>query len=345
MRVAQLVRPHRFEFLEAPVPEPGPGELRVRVRAVGVCGSDLHYFAEGSIGDTRCLYPMVLGHEAAGEIDKVGSGVSGWHAGDGAVFEPALYCYHCEYCLSGRHNICANIRFLSMPGDPGFLREYAILPLTNVLPLPPRMSMAEGTVAEPLAVVLHSLNLAALRPGETAAVFGAGPIGLLTIAVLRLSGASRIWAVEPVAARRELALKMGSDAALDPAAGSAASAILRETGERGVDVSFDCASKEDTLNECLHATRNGGRVILTGIPSVERVPVEFHVMRRKELALLNVRRSNHDTHTAIDLLAREAARFRPLLTHTLPLDSVQHAFEIAESYGDGVGKMVVEVTR
>jgi len=314
----------------------------VRVGAVGVCGSDLHYFSEGTIGDTRCVYPMVLGHEPAGVIDKIGSGVSGWAAGDHVICEPALYCYHCEYCLTGRHNICANIRFLSMPEDPGFLREFVNLPLTNVLPLPPGLSMAEGTVAEPLAVVLHSLQFAALRPGENAVVFGAGPIGLLTIAALRLSGASRIWAVEPVPSRRDLALAMGADAALDPS-DSAVAMILRETGKRGVDVAFDCASKDNTLNECLHATRNGGRVILTGIPSLERVPVEFHVMRRKELAIFNVRRSNHETGAAIDLLAREAARFRPMLTHTLPLDRVQDAFEIVESYRDGVGKMVVEV--
>jgi L-iditol 2-dehydrogenase len=230
-----------------------------------------------------------------------------------------------------------------MPEDPGFLREYVNLPLTNLLPLPPGLSTAEGTIAEPLAVVLHSLQFASLRPGETAVVFGAGPIGLLTIAALRLSGASRIWAVEPVASRRNLALTMGADTALDPAEGAARS-LLRETGKRGVDVAFDCASKEDTLNECLRATRNGGRVILTGIPSIERVPIEFHVMRRKELALFNVRRSNHETGAALDLLAREAARFRPMLTHALPLDRVQEAFEIAASYGDGVGKMVVAIT-
>jgi L-iditol 2-dehydrogenase len=231
-----------------------------------------------------------------------------------------------------------------MPEDAGFLREYVNLPLTNVLPLPPALSMAEGSLAEPLAVVLHSVQLASLRPGETAVVFGAGPIGLLTVAALRLCGASRIWAVEPVPARRSLALCMGADAALDPSEGAARS-ILGETGRRGVDVVFDCASKDDTLNECLRATRNGGRVILTGIPSVEQVPIEFHVMRRKELALFNVRRSNHETSAAVDLLAREAARFRPMLTHTLPLERVQEAFEIAETYRDSVGKMVVEITR
>lgn len=342
MRVAQLLAPHRFNLLDSPPPEPGPGQVRVKVRAVGLCGSDLHYFSEGSIGDVKCAYPMVLGHEPAGVIDKIGTGVTGWNAGDRAICEPALYCYHCEYCLSGRHNICANIRFMSMPEDPGFLRDYVNLPATNILPLDGKLSLAEGSVVEPLAVVLHSMEFAALRPAETAVVFGAGPIGLLTVASLRLSGASRIWSVEPVAARREIALQMGADVAIDPSV-DAARAILNDTAGRGVDVSFDCASKDDTLNQCLRATRNGGRVVLTGIPSSERVAVEFHTMRRKELTLFNVRRSNHEPHAALDLIRRYPERFRPMLTHTRPLEKVQEAFEIVESYRDGVGKMVVEL--
>jgi L-iditol 2-dehydrogenase len=342
MRVAQLSAPHRFDLLDRPVPEPAPGQIRVKVRAVGVCGSDLHYYAEGAIGDIQCQYPMVLGHEPAGVVDKVGEGVTGWSQGDHAIFEPALYCYHCEFCLSGRHNICANIRFLSMPEDPGFLRDYVLLPATNLLPLPGTLSFSEGTVAEPLAVVLHSMQFAAVRTGETAVVFGAGGIGLLTVAALRMSGAGRIWSVDPVATRRELARAMGADAALHPSEGPAQT-ILRDTGGRGVDVAFDCAAKEGTLNQCLRATRNGGRVLLTGIPSEERVPLEFHVMRRKELTLFNVRRSNHEPHAALEAIAREPQRFRPMLTHSRPLERVDEAFAIAETYRDGVGKMVVEL--
>src|SRR5437660_12825285 len=122
MLLAELSQPRRFTLNDAkPVGDPGPGEIQVAVKAIGICGSDLHYFSEGTIGDTRCVYPMVLGHEPAGVIDKVGLGISGWAVGVRAICVPALYCYHCEYCLTGRHYICANIRFLSMPEDPGFL--------------------------------------------------------------------------------------------------------------------------------------------------------------------------------------------------------------------------------
>jgi L-iditol 2-dehydrogenase len=343
VRVAELIATHRFHLTEAPARDPGPGEVQVRVAAVGICGSDMHYFSEGSIGDIPCQYPMVLGHEPSGSVVKTGSGVTGWSKGDRAALEPAIYCYHCEFCLSGHHNVCSNIRFLSMPEDPGFFREFINLPVESLLPLPPGMSFEAGTLFEPLAVVVHSMKFAALQPGETAVVFGAGPIGLMTISVLRLSGARRIWSVEPVPERRALALQMGADAVLEPE--GAAAQILADTGRRGVDVAIDCAAKGDSLDGCIAATRNAGRVVVTGIPSGARVSIDFHTMRRKELALLNVRRSNHESETALDLLAEHARLFAPMLTHDLPLESVARGFDLLDQYEDNVGKVTIRLFR
>jgi L-iditol 2-dehydrogenase len=343
MRVAELYQPRRFRLIEGILAEPGPGEIQVSVDAVGICGSDLHYFSDGAIGDLPCTYPMVLGHEPAGTVLKTGPGVSGWSRGDRAALEPAIYCYHCEFCLTGHHNVCSNIRFLSMPRDPGFFRECVNLPAGNLLPLPANLSLEEGTLFEPLAVALHSMQFAAIRLGETVVVFGAGPIGLLTIAMLRLSGAGRIWSVEPVAARRELALKMGADAAIDPAAADPVHELLRETGGRGVDAAIDCATRGKSLDQAIGATRNAGRLVITGIPSASRVALDFHTMRRKELAVLNVRRSNHESEAALDLLRDRPALFAPLLTHTLPLDRIEAAFEMLERYEDGAGKVVIKL--
>jgi L-iditol 2-dehydrogenase len=181
MRVCELTSPREFRHIEAEPSLPAPGEIQVRVKSVGICGSDLHYYAEGSIGDVLIRYPVVLGHEPTGEIHRVGDGVTGWSPGDLALLEPAIYCYHCEACRSGRHNICHHIRFLSSPPDPGFFREYVNLPAHNVLPLPPELDLDVATLFEPLAVVVHSLELGEPRLSETVAVFGAGPIGLLTV--------------------------------------------------------------------------------------------------------------------------------------------------------------------
>jgi L-iditol 2-dehydrogenase len=284
---------------------------------------------------------MVLGHEPTGVVVKTGPGVSGWVPGDRAALEPAVYCYHCEYCRSGRHNICENIRFLSSPTDPGFFREYVNLPAGNLLPLPREVGLKEGTLFEPLAVVLHSMRFVALRPLETAVVFGAGPIGLLTLIALKLCGAGRVWTVEPVAHRRELAKLAGADAVIDPHAVDAARQILGDTGQRGVDVAIDCAARENSSNLGIQAVRNGGRVVVTGIPVETHLALEFHVARRKELAIFNVRRSNHDSEAALEMLREHPARFAAMLTHTLPLEKVQAAFEMLETCAGGAGKVIL----
>ena len=279
-RVAELCGLRQFRLVDAPLADPGPGEVQVRIEAVGICGSDLHSYADGGVGDTPCRYPMVLGHEPAGVVTRLGAGVSGWSAGDRAAFEPAIYCYHCEFCRAGHHNVCANLRFMSMPGDPGFFRESANIPAHNLVPIPAGMSTREATIIEPLAVVLHSMQFAALRHMETVAVFGAGPIGLMTVICLKLGGAGRLWAVEPVPARRELARQAGADAVLDPSAIDPSGEILRDTGGRGVDLAIDCTATAGSTNHCLRAARNGGRVVITGIPVEREVPLEFSPMRR-----------------------------------------------------------------
>lgn len=340
MQAAELVAPLTFRLVDMPVEDPGPGEVQVRVGAVGVCGSDLHAYGEGAVGSTPNIYPMVLGHEPAGTIVKTGAGVAGLAAGDRGALEPALYCYHCEFCRTGHHNVCENIRFLSNPTFPGFFREFVNLPAGNFLPIPKEMSFAEAALAEPLAVAMHSVRIASIAPGETVAVIGAGPIGLLTIAALRATRGGRIWAVEPLEHRRELARKIGADVAVAPE--EAEAEILRATGRRGVDCAMDCAAKEETTSQAIQWTRNAGRVALTGIHSTQYVAMDGSAMRRKELTIYNVRRSNHETEEALDLLREHPDWFAPMLTHTRRLDQIEEAFAIANGYKDGVGKMTVE---
>ena len=339
MLAAELIAPLTFRLTDTPIADPGPGEVQVRVEAVGICGSDLHAYSEGAVGSTPNVYPMVLGHEPAGTIVKTGPGVTGLAPGDRGALEPALYCYHCEFCLRGLHNVCANIRFLSTPPDPGFFRERINLPVANFLPIPTGVSLDEATVIEPLAVALHSISLASIRPAETVAVIGAGPIGLLTIAALRAARAGRISAVEPVAHRRELAKIMGADVALEPA--EAEDEILRGTGRRGVDCAIDCAAGEDTTAQAIRVTRNAGRVVLTGIHSTPFIPMDGSAMRRKQLTIFSVRRSNHEPPEALELLQAHPERFAPLLTHAREMEQIADAFVIASQYQDGVGKMIV----
>jgi L-iditol 2-dehydrogenase len=339
MRAAELIAPLTFRLADMEIDDPGPGEVQVRVEAVGVCGSDMHAYTEGAVGGNANVYPMLRGHEPAGRILKTGAGVTGLAVSDRGALEPALYCYHCEFCLSGHHNVCANIRFLSTPNHPGFFRELVNLPVANFKAIPKGMSYGEAALAEPLAIAIHSLRLASIGRGESVAVIGAGPIGLLTIAALRAAQAGRICVVEPLAHRRELARGIGADVALEP--GEALAEILKATGQRGVDCAIDCAAGEETTIQAMQITRNAGRVVLTGIHTSAIVKVDAAAMRRKELTLFNVRRSNHETDDALELLGAQAAWFAPLLTHSRNLDRIDDAFQIASQYRDGVGKMIV----
>jgi threonine dehydrogenase-like Zn-dependent dehydrogenase len=230
---------------------------------------------------------------------------------------------------------------MSSPGDPGFFRDRLNLPAHNLIPLPRNLGFAEATLYEPVSIILHSMRFATPSPGETAVVFGAGPIGLTTIAVLRLSGISRLWAVEPLEYRHEFARQMGADAVLDPRTVDPVKEIVKETGNRGVDLAIDCATRDDTINQCLQLARSAGRVVITGVPAEVRYPIEFHTIRKKELVFHTVRRSNHNGPGALRMLSEQIARFAPMITHRRMMSEIQPTFEMIERYDDQVAKAVI----
>ena len=207
------------------------------------------------------------------------------------------------------------------------------------MPIAGNMSFEEASLAEPLAIALHSLHLVSIRADEHVAVIGAGPIGLLTIAALRARNVAKIWAIEPLKHRRELALSIGAHSAIEPE--SAVREILSDTNSRGVDCAIDCAAGEYTTDQAVQIARNAGRVALTGIHSSPFVSLDGSAMRRKELTIFNVRRSNHETHDALELLRSHSEWFAPVVTHTRRMDQIDEAFAIAGQYLDGVGKMIV----
>jgi len=339
-QVAELTGIREFRLTEQSLPDPPPGQVQVQIKAVGICGSDLHAYSEGGISGLANQYPMVLGHEPSGIIVKVGAGVADWSIGDRVAMEPAVFCYHCEACQTGHHNVCHSIKFHSVSGEePGFFREFINLPLDQLLRIPDHLAYEHAALVEPLSVAVHSMRFAAIQMGESVAIFGAGPIGLLTIAAAKASGAGRIWVIEPRKHRRDLAIAMGADDVIEPE--GAAKEILKATGKRGVDCTFDCAAKETTTNVAMEISRNAGRLVLTGIHSERLVPFDVLAMRRKELVIYNVRRANREIQPALDLLLSGINRFAQIVTHTRPLDSIHSAFELTEACQDGVGKMVI----
>jgi len=343
LRAARLhgIRDLRLEDL--PQPAPGPGQVLLRVAAVGVCGSDIHYYQSGHIGAQAAPSPLILGHEFSARVAALGAGVTAGLAVEQLVaVEPAVSCGQCEACQQGNPNLCPDVRFCGAPPVDGAFAEYIVMPAQNCFPLPQELDAVEGALLEPLGIALHSVDLAQLKPGQTVAVLGAGPIGLLTAAVARAASAGAVYVSEPLAYRRQFALSYAADAAIDPTETDVAAEIARLTGGRGVDVTFEAAGASSTPDQAAAATRPGGRVILIGIPANDQLVLTASNARRKGLTVKMVRRMKHTYPRAMRLVHSGALALGPLATHTFPLTRIAEAFETVAAYRDGVLRAIVQ---
>lgn len=346
MRASRLhgIRDLRLE--ELPRPEPGRGEVLLRVAAVGVCGSDVHYYRDGAIGDQVAAEPIILGHEFSGWVAELGpEGEANLEVGQLVAVDPAIPCGACEPCQRGHPNLCPDVRFCGTPPIDGVFAEYAVMPAENCFPLPPGLTPVEGAMLEPLGVAIHAVDLAHLRPGYSVAVLGAGPIGLLIAAVARASGASEIYMSEPLAHRREFALDYVADAAVDPYEEETdiVEEVARLTDGRGVDVAFEAAGADETPDQCAGAARPGGKVIVAGIPRDDRMRFTASTVRRRGLTIKLVRRMKHTYPRAIRLVEKGLVDVKALATHEFALERIAEAFDMVARYGDGVIRAVIQV--
>ncbi len=332
MLVARLHGAHDLRLHEEPEPTPGAGEALVRVTAVGICGSDLHWAAEGGIGADRVVEPFVLGHECAGVIE------SGSRRGERVAIDPAISCGHCGYCERGEINLCEGMRFAGHYPVNGAMAQYIAWPERFLVPLPEPLSDIEGAMLEPLGVALYAVELGRVRPGEAVGVFGCGPIGLCLLQVAREAGATRLLASElpGVPHRKRMAESFGATAF--DAGGPEVAGLLEATGGRGVDVAFEAAGDPQAVEAAVAAVRPGGRLILVGIPSEDRISFTASVARRKDLEIRVVHRSRHTYPAAIALVESGRVDVSTLVTHRLPLDRVEEAFRIGH---DRAGVKVV----
>jgi L-iditol 2-dehydrogenase len=336
-----LTAPREVSIVDVAEPFPAAGEVLVRVTAVGVCGSDVHFYHQGHVGSASAAYPMGLGHEPAGIVVGVGEGVSGLAEGVLVALEPGIPCGRCEPCAKGKPNLCPHVRFLAQPDTVGAFQEYLVMPEENCLPAPAGVSAEACAVAEPLGVGLEALAISGIRAGETAAVFGCGPIGLSTIAALRSAGVEEIIASEPLEARRAFAARIGASHAIDPEREDVIHAIRELTKGRGVDVAFEAAGEQLTIDQTIEAAAIAGTAVIIGIPREKKVEIDIHTARRKELPLRQVRRSNLRTAAALELLARKDIPIEDMVTHRFPLSETAKAMDLVRRYADGVIKAVV----
>ncbi len=322
-----------------PEPVPHAGEDLLHVKAVGVCGSDLHWFSEGEIGDAKLERPLILGHEFAGETED----------GLRVAVDPAIPCRHCEFCERGHPNLCENMIFAGHGETDGALREYASFPSRCLFPLPDSLSFADGAMLEPLGVAIHAVDLAKLRAGMSVGVFGCGPIGLLILQLAQLSGASQIIATDVLPHRVEAAKRFGADQAilaeagqeLEEPASSVVEMIRAAIHGRGVDVAFEAAGEQEAVDTSVAAVVPGGKVILAGIPATDRTSFSASTARRKGLTIKMVRRMKHTYPRAIELVSKGLVDVRTLVTHHFPLEKSAEAFAVAQRR-EGL-KIIIEV--
>ena len=295
MRVARLHGPGDVRVADEPAPVAGPGEVLVRLRAVGICGSDLHWYDESAIGDAVLTRPLVLGHEAAGVI------ADGRRAGQRVAIDPAVPCGTCATCERGLGHLCPRVRFLGHGLNDGAMRELLAWPADRLVPLPDDVDDVAGAVLEPLGVAIHAVRLAGIRPGGRVAILGAGPIGLLLVQLARASGATTVLATDRLAHRVVAARTLGAIAEL-VTDGSERAALLAATDGQGVDAAIEIAGDDDAIATAIDLVRPGGTVVIAGIPTGDTSVITASTARRKGLDLRFSRRMNRVYPQAIALV-------------------------------------------
>jgi L-iditol 2-dehydrogenase len=324
MLEARLHGPGDVRLAQVEPPAPQPGSSLLRVTAVGICGSDLHWFAEGAIGDARLERPLVLGHEFGGVVQ------GGALDGRRVAAEPAIACGSCQRCLAGNPNLCPTVRFAGHGRQDGALRERMAWPTGLLQPVPAQISEEAVALLEPLGIAIHAFDLGHVRLGASVAVIGCGPIGLLLLQVARAGGSGTVVAVEPLEHRRAAAARYGLGPAIGP--GGDLPAALEAAGmPSGVDVAFEAAGTDEAVAASLRLVRPGGRVVLVGIPAGDSTVLPAGLARRKGLTIALARRSSNTLPRAIRLVQRGLVELDPLVTHRFPLTQVSAAFTTASA--------------
>lgn len=330
MNAAVLTRPKHIEIKQTKIPTPKDNEVLIRLRAVGLCGSDIHYYEHGKIGRYVVEKPIILGHEASGEIVKVGENVpSHLKVGQRVAIEPGASCGECEYCTTGRYNLCPHVEFLATPPYDGAFSEYVVMRVDLVFPIPDDMSYETAALVEPFSVGLHAVRRGGLQVDETVVIMGMGPIGLLTVANAKLAGAKTIIGVDLEQSRLDVALKMGATHTVNLLNDNLVEKVNEITNKEGVDVAIETAGNPRAVQSAVASVKRGGRVVIVGMSPQDEVPVNMSLIVDSEIDLRGVFRY-HDTYpTAIEILSSKTVDIEQIITGKYTLNETAAAFEKA----------------
>ncbi|MFC2167991.1 zinc-binding dehydrogenase [Acidobacteriota bacterium] len=342
MKAVQLTGIRQLEVSDIPIPQiKKPTDVLLKIEAVGLCGSDIHYYQTGKIGDQVVHYPFTLGHECAATVEDVGPDCTRVKKGDPVVIDPAVSCGLCDQCQANRTHTCRNLRFLGCPEQlAGCLSEFYVLPEHNCFPVSQNMSAAQRVLVEPLSIGLYAVNFLKDKNIQTIGILGAGPIGLSTALSAKAKGISHIYMTDKIDNRLETAKTAGAQWAANPMNSNIAQDI--EAREPFLlDAVFECCGDQDALDLAVDLLKPGGTLLIIGIPETERILFDAHKIRRKEIVLQNIRRQNRCVSDAISLIQQNRVNVDFMVTHSFSLNESQEAFELVSNYTDGVIKALI----
>ncbi len=337
----------KMDIVELPIPDMGKGDVLIRVKAVGICGSDVHFFKEGRIGKRVIIPPHILGHECAGEITKIGEDVKNLSVGNRVAVEPQKPCGKCEWCMKGRYNLCEDMIFMSAPhsqrlGEGAFV-EYIVRPSNLVYPIPDHVSYEEAAMAEPLAVALQAIKMGKVTAGDTTAIMGAGPIALAVLLAAEAYGCKSIFMTDLIEYRLKKAAEMGATKVFNVTETDYVNEILELTGGRGVDTVIETTGNEKAFKAATDLAARGGTIVLVASNVNSMALFDTAAMQVKELGLVSIFRYSNVYKKAVDLIASGKANVKQLITHKMPLEKVAEGINLFAGRSDGVIKVIINI--
>lgn len=341
MKVAALTALKTVEIQMRPVPEPTNGEVLVKIHHAGICGSDLHYYEYGGIGTQRVQYPMILGHEIGGEVIELGKGVDNLKIGDLVAVEPQRTCGKCEFCKSGRYNLCPHVKFLATPPIDGAFAEYITHPADMVYKLQGNLDTVDGALMEPLAIGLRIANQVNAVIGETAVILGAGTVGLVTLMSLHARGISNIFVSDLVDNRLAMALELGASKTFNAAHQDVLSEVMEATHGKGADMVIEVAGSSSATQQSVDMVKRGGRIVLVGYAK-SPINFDFRKLIMKEAYIITSRRYRNVYPVAINSVKNGLIPIRKLVTNKFPFSKIADAIEFSSKDKEHSIKTIIE---
>lgn len=333
----------KMEIRDVEVPTPKEKEVLIKLEYVGICGSDVHYLEHGRIGDFIVDGDFVLGHECAGTVVEIGSGVKNLKVGDRVALEPGCTCGQCEFCKSGKYNLCPDVEFLATPPYHGCLMNYIVFPENMAFKLPENVSSKEGSLVEPLAVGLHAASQGNVRLGDKVVVFGAGTIGLVTLLACKAYGATDVIVVDVIEKRLEYAKKLGASHVINAKNENAIEKIAELTGGVGVDKVIETAGSEITIKQTAYVVKRGGTIVLVGLAAKDIIEFDFMQIMTKEVEIKSVFRYRNLYPAAIGAIADGKIDVKGIITHEFDFADSQKAFDYVIDNKNDVVKAVIKI--